>query len=168
MNDKPTLSYYFTHQYLRDIVQDYFAFFDSVVRLGDAILKKTLRQTFETLKNYNLSETDVLIEEDDFSSFMVPIGANKAPLLVIKLPKPKNTTEASHVAIFLGVRPVRFFTFELHLPNEIEKQINPNAQTKYLLAEWTKKEHKLLNFSCNDPDSTKFAQAIANILNTTH
>ncbi|MCX7928762.1 MAG: hypothetical protein N2558_03720 [Patescibacteria group bacterium] len=164
MDNRPTLLYYFTHQYLRDIVQDYFAFFDSVVRLGDAILKKTLKQTFEALKNYNLSETDVLVEEDDFSSFMAAIGVNKAPLLVIKLPKPRNTTEASHVAIFLGVRPVRFFTFELHVPNEIEKQINPNAQTKYLLAEWIKKEHKLLNFSYNEPDSNEFAKAIASIL----
>jgi len=165
MDTKPTLLYYFTHQYLRDIVQDHFAFFDAVVRLGSQSLEKAVRQTFEILKNYDLSETDISLEDKDFSTSMATLGEKKIPLLVIKLPNPRNTTEASHIGVLLG-KPIRYFTLELHVPNEIEKQINPNAETKYILAEWTKKEHKLLNQSWPEPDSAKFSGAIEKILNS--
>jgi hypothetical protein len=163
MNSKPTLLYYFTHQYLRDVVQEHYAFFDSVVRLGGKLLEKVIRQTFEALKNYDLSETDVALEDNDFSTSMAFLSQKKIPLLVIKLPKPRNTAEASYVGI-VHSRPIRFFTLELHAPNEMEKQINPNAETKYLLAEWSKKEHKLLNQSWPEPDSAKFSGAIEKIL----
>lgn len=163
MNSKPTLLYYFTHQYLRDIVQEHFAFFNSVVGLGGQMLEKVVRQTFEALKNYDLSETGVTLEDNDFSTSMVTLDAKKIPLLVIKLPEPRNTAEASYIGIVLG-RPVRFFTLELHVPNEAEKQINPNAETKYHLCEWAKKEHRLLNQSWTEPDSAKFSGAIEIIL----
>lgn len=165
MDSKPTLLYYFAHQYLRDLVQDYFAFFDSVVRLGSQSFEKAVRQTFEILKNYDLSETDISLESKDFSTSMATLGEKKIPLLVIKLPEPRNTTEASYVGIALG-RPIRYFTLELHVPNEVEKQINPNAETKFILGEWTKKEHKLLNQSWPESDSTKFSGAIEKILSS--
>lgn len=163
MNSKMTLLYYFTHLYFRRIVQEHFDFFDSVVRLGDQLLEKVVRQTFEYLKNYDLSETDVVLEDNDFSTSMATLGTKKIPLLIIKLPKPRNATEASYVGIVLN-RPIRYFTLELHVPEEIEKHINPNAGTRYFLCEWTKEAHSLLNKNFTEPDPAKFAGAIEIIL----
>lgn len=163
MERKPTLLYYFTHQYLRNLVQNNFAFFDSVVRQGPQVFEKAIRQTFETLKRYDLEETDINLAENDFTLSLATLGQNKVPLLVIKLPKPRHTTEASHVGIVLG-RPVRYFTLELHIPIELEKQINPEMQTKYFLCEWKENVHHLLNKSFLEPDPTKFSGAIEAIL----
>jgi hypothetical protein len=164
MENKPTLLYYFTHQFLRDLVQNKYAFFDAVVRLGGNTFSSVLRQTFETLKRYDLAETDVSLTDADFMTTMASLGENKIPMLVIKLPQPRNTTEASHIAVVLGSMPVRYFTLELHIPNETEKQINPNAESHYILCEWVNKEHRVLNKRWPEADAAKFSGAIETVL----
>lgn len=163
MDPKPTLLYYFSHRALRDFVQDNFVFFDSVVRLGPQIFEKTLRQSFETMKRFNLAEVDITATETDFTTSIARINENKDSLLLIKLPEPRNTTEVSFIGITLAGN-VRYFTLELHIPNDLEKQVNPDAQTKYVLGEWVKKEHRLLNQSLSEPDPAKLSGAIEKVL----
>jgi len=163
METKPTLHYYFAHQYLRDLAQGNFAFLEAVIKQGPQTFETILKRTFENLKRYDLLETDLNISENDFSTSVATLGEQKTPFLLVKMPDPRHTAEASYIGFTL-MGPLRYFTVELHVPDEAEKQINPEASTKYLLGEWDQKQHKLLSESWPVSDPAKFSGAIEKLL----
>ena len=115
-----------------------------------------------------LTNKDITIESDTFNPMMAKIDEERR-LLVIKFPTPKETTEVAYVAILLYTDNPRYFTLELHQPNEMEKQMFPDrTYDRYEFCEWSKDgKHHLLktkNGELKDPNPDIFIEEIKGVL----
>lgn len=82
---------------------------------------------------------------------------------------PNETTEVAYIAIVLNkqqeVLP-RYFTLELHRPNDIEKQLFPERTSdKYGICEWDKDNKHYLYKSIDSSDPTLFTEELKKIIN---
>lgn len=145
--EKPTLLYFFPHVYLKDAIFNLWPTFSKTISEGPSALKKNLINGFEQLKadpQDMISKKDVVLDSEAFDSQMADLGEGKE-LLIIKFPTPQETTEVSFVAILMSAGQPRYFTFELHRPNEMERQMFPERKNdRYEVCEWlTNGSHNL-------------------------
>jgi hypothetical protein len=169
--NQTTLLYYYAHVYLPEIVFNHTDLFLGNAAKGPSSLKPLLHQTFNTVKNnpqLELAEKDITLSEADFDLSISALD-NNTKLLLIKFPQPKNTAEVFYVGVYLDKEP-KYFTLELHIPEEIELQIDPNMTNKYLFGQWVKAEnkfqHRLLSPDFSEPRPGYLANAVNEYLKT--
>lgn len=146
MSQTPLL-YFFPHVFLKDAVLNQWEFFKKEIDKGPKHLQQWMVANFNGLKQDPkgmLSNTDITLESDTFEMAVGNLTSG-GKVIVVKFPVPQQTTEVTFVGIMLGETP-RYFTLELHRPDEMEKQMFPEkTNDRYELCEWEKNgTHKLL------------------------
>lgn len=169
--EKVSLLYFFPHVFLKDAILNQWDYFYKIISQGPTNLKMTLTTQFNQLKEDPkdiLSNKDVILNSTDFDPILVNLN-QETDAIIIKFPIPKETTEVAYIAIVLTkqqeVLP-RYFTLELHRPNDIEKQLFPERTSdKYEVCEWDKDNKHHLYGSIENPDPTLFAEELKKIIN---
>jgi hypothetical protein len=169
--DKPSLLYYYAHIFLKHIIFNMWDDFNKIINQGPNALKNMLIGEFERIKQDPknlLSNKEITIEPDSFNPIMVKIDEERK-LLVVKFPTPIETAEVAYVAILLNAENPRYFTLELHRPNEMEKQMFPDrTYDRYEFCEWSKDgKHHILgtkNGELKSPNPDIFIEEIKAIL----
>jgi len=169
--DKPSLLYFFPHVFLKDAILNQWDSFGKIVSQGPTTLKDNLVKEFNRLKEdpqEDLSKKDITLSPTDFDPILMKLNQD-TDAIVVKFPTPTETTEVTHIAIILPKQPTdtpRYFTLELHRPNDMEKQLFPEKTSdRYEVCEWSKDNKHTLHKSIENPDHTVFIEEINKIVN---
>ncbi len=164
--NKPPLLYFFPHIYLRDVVLKQWSGFRDMAMQGPVALKAKLVESFNKLKEDSrdmLVKKDVVLDPMSFDSTVATLSVDKK-LMIIKFPTPQETTEVTFVGVLLGEAP-RYFTFELHRPEEAERKLSPDrVNDSYKLCEWKNDGKHLLLSSTDQSTSEIFVNEIKKII----
>ena len=128
MNKQPLL-YFFPHILLKNAVLNQWDSFGKIVSQGSSTLKDVLVKEFNRLKEDPkdiFSNKEITLNSTDFDSISMKLNQD-TNAIVVRFPVPTETTEVTHIAIVLTKQPAdtpRYFTLELHKPDDMEKQLS--------------------------------------------
>jgi len=137
-NKDLTLRYAFVHIALKGIVLKDTETFIKIAQGGPDNLKGFLSFMWNDIKekNTNLTECEDVINEESFDVSVSDLF-NDEKLLIVKLPEPKNPSEAFYIGVTLNEEDAKFFTLELGDKTNIETgQVEKNSA--YYIGKWEK------------------------------
>lgn len=169
MNKQPLL-YFFPHILLKNAVLNQWDSFGKIVSQGSSTLKDVLVKEFNRLKEDPkdiFSNKEITLNSTDFDSISMKLNQD-TNAIVVRFPVPTETTEVTHIAIVLTKQPAdtpRYFTLELHKPDDMEKQLSPKRiSNRYQVCEWSKDGKHNLYKSIKNPDPVLFIEEIKKVL----